>query len=382
MNVESSKALFPRATEVAYLDTSAEGLPVPGCAEAFQQYFRDKSQGTPGRKALHRVEAETIALVAELLATDPENVTFLANASDAFNLLANSLEWHAGDEIIISDLEFPSNVLPWLRLQQRGVRVVLISAVAGAMTWQRVTAHITARTRLISLSLVSYWSGAYLPDVPRIAEAARRVGAILSIDATQAFGRCPVSLEGVDFLMSSSFKWLLGPHGLGIVYISPSFRDRLANPASIGWYSVGNVFSADRFERYDLKPGARCLAAGMPNFLSIYGLRASLSFLRDIGIHRIFENLRPVVDQLRRGCSTLGCDMLTPAEEQFASGVVAFRHPRADRIGAALAQRNIVVWGGDNRVRASVHLYNDTGDVTRFLEALEAVLALPEIGRE
>ena len=120
----------------------------------------------------------------------------------------------------------------------------------------------------------------------------------------------------------------------------------------------------------------------MPNFLSIYGLHASLSFLRDIGIHRIFENLRPVVDQLRRGCSTLGCDMLTPAEEQFASGVVAFRHPRADRIGAALAQRNIVVWGGDNRVRASVHLYNDTGDVARFLEALEAVLALPEIGRE
>src|SRR5436190_24167734 len=112
------RALFPITREVAYLDTAAEGLPVPGCAEAVQRYFGAKNYGTPGRKEFHRVEGETLERAARLLETDINNVTFLASASDALNVLANSIEWRAGDEVVISDLEFPSNVLPWLRLQQ------------------------------------------------------------------------------------------------------------------------------------------------------------------------------------------------------------------------------------------------------------------------
>jgi len=374
----SYKHIFPRTSQVAYLDTSAEGLPLPSCADAFQAYCRDKADGTPGRKAFHRVESEALDLTAKLLGTETGNVTFLSSASEALNALATSLEWAPGDEVVISDLEFPSNVLPWLRLKQAGIKVIVLPAEGGALHWEQVVEHIGVRTRLVSLSLVSYRTGAYLPDVSGIAAETSRVGAVLSIDATQALGRCPVSLDGVDYLVSSSFKWLLGPHGLGLVYVSPAFRKRM-RPSGVGWYSVSNVFTPDRFECYDLKPGAACLATGMPNFPSIYALRESLGFLLQVGVTNIFAELRPLVERLRQGFVDLGCHMLTPPGAEYASGVVAFAHPEAERIGAVLAEHGVIVWGGDRRVRASVHLYNDAADIERCLTALQSAPGIPEL---
>ena len=152
-----------------------------------------------------------MALAGRLLGTERANVAFLSCASEALNLLALSFDWRPGDRAIISDLEFPSNVLPWIRLQKMGVDIVVVPSRQGALRAEDVIEHITPKTRLVSLSLVSYKTGAYVAGVPRIATASHSVGAALSLDATQALGRCPVSLEGVDYLMSSSFKWLLGP---------------------------------------------------------------------------------------------------------------------------------------------------------------------------
>jgi cysteine desulfurase / selenocysteine lyase len=367
------KNLFPQTEKVIYLDTAAEGLPLPQVEASFSEYYRAKTRGTPGRKEFHAVEAEALSLVARLLGTDPGNIAFLASASDALSLLALSIEWKPGDQVIISDLEFPSNVLPWLRLKKLGLDVVVLSNTAGALHSEEVIERITPRTRLISLSLVSYKTGAYLPDVERIGLAAKRAGAILCIDATQALGRCPVSLQGVDYLVSSSFKWLLGPHGLGIVYIAPEFQHKF-RPAGVGWYSIKNVFSRDRFERYELKDGASCLPIGMPNFPSLYALRPGLELLLQVGVDRIYKELAPAVQRLRKGLCALGLDLLTPEASESASGIVSLAHPRAEELGAALEREGIIVWAGDGRVRASVHLYNDVSEVNRYIEALQSCL--------
>jgi cysteine desulfurase/selenocysteine lyase len=372
------KTLFPRAMEVAYLDSAAEGLPAPGCTEAFLRYCRDKEQGTPGRRFLHQAEAEALEMVAQLLKTEKSNVAFVSSASEALYILASSLEWNPGDEVIISDIEFPSNIIPWLSLKNRGVRVIVVPAENGAIRWDTVAGYISSRTRLVSLSLVSYKTGAYLTGVPTLSSEVKRVGAYLCIDATQALGRCPVSLDGVDYLMASSFKWLMGPHGLGLVYLSPELREHL-RPTSLGWYSVVNAFAPDRFERYSLKGGAACLSAGMPNFPSLYALRESLSFLLGLKVEAIYEELRPLVERLRSGFEHLGCDMLTPSDLGKASGIVAFRHSQSEAIGLALEREGIVVWGGDGRVRTSVHLYNDLEDIDRCLTAFASILSGPQI---
>ncbi|MCC6862719.1 MAG: aminotransferase class V-fold PLP-dependent enzyme [Bryobacterales bacterium] len=368
------KSLFPQAVRMAYLDTGAEGLPVPRAEDALRQYFKDKSLGTPGRRCLHAAEAETLELAARLLGTQKASVALLSSASEALNVLPHSIDWREGDEAIVTDLEFPSNVLACLRLKQAGVKVLIVPGDRGAFDWEEMAERLSPRTRLVSVSLVSYKTGAYFTDLPKLAAEAHRVGAIVSVDATQALGRCPVSLDGVDFLMSSSFKWLLGPHGLGLTYVAPDLGARL-NPASVGWYSVPNCFAPDRFERYDLKPGAARLSIGMPNFGSIYALRESLKFILEAGVAGIYADLAPLVAEARRELLALGLEVLTPEAPAAASGIVSFAHPKAGEIGAALEEQGVIVWAGDGRVRCSIHLYNDAADVDRYLDRLRAVLA-------
>ena len=374
------KDLFHTAREVTYLDTAAEGLPHPGLEKAFERYSQIKARGTPGRGELHKAEDETLDLAARLLGTDSSNVTLLSSASEALSLLAVSLELKPHDQVIISDLEFPSNVIPWLRLKQKGVQVIVLPGRGGKLAWEEVAENICSRTRLISLSLVSYKTGAYLPFVHQISNAAAAVGALVSIDATQALGRCPVSVEGIDYLMSSSFKWLLGPHGLAIVYSSPRLRAAL-QPALVGWYSVKDIFSERRFETYELKEGAARLPVGMPNFPSIFALRESLKFFLGVGVENIYRELRPVVANLRAGLVKLGVDVLTPAVPECASGIVSFAHPKAKEIGADLEKERVTVWAGDGRVRASVHLYNDEADIDRYLARLAGILSKKEFSR-
>ena len=245
-------------------------------------------------------------------------------------------------------LEFPSNVLPWLRLKQSGVDVVVVPNRQGALPHEPVMDSITPQTRLVSVSLVSYKTGAYLAGIAEISAAARKAGAIMCVDATQGFGRCPVPVEAADYLVSSGFKWLLGPHGLGIVYVAPAFQPHF-RPANVGWYSVKDVFSPDRFERYRLKEGAACLPIGMPNFASMYAIRPGLELLLEAGVHRIHQQLSPAVHLLREALVNLGVEVLTPAGPELASGIVSFAHARAEEIGAALEQQGVIVWAGDGR---------------------------------
>jgi selenocysteine lyase/cysteine desulfurase len=367
--VQIDKSLFPRATEVVYLDTAAEGLPPATVKAAIDRYIEAKGRGTPGRSCLYAVERDAIAAAARLLGTEPANVAFLAHASDGLNQLANSIEWVPGDEVLLTDLEFPSNVVPWLRLRERGVNVRVLNSQQGIVELDTIVSAITPKTRVVSVSYVSYKTGTRLNYLTDLAKAAHASAAIFCVDATQALGRLPVPLEGVDFLVASSYKWLLGIHGLGVVYVSPELHDRM-RPSTVGWYSVENLFAPDRFERFEWKRGAAGLQAGMPNFCAIFVLEEALRCLLQVRIECIEASLRPVVSRLHGGLEELGLQLLTPPHSELASGIVSFRYPDAEQLGTQLEREGIVVWAGDGRVRASVHLYNDLADVNHLLGAL------------
>ncbi len=367
-----NKSQFPSTREVAYLDTAAEGIPPSLAAAALQEYWQQKASGSPGRVRHYEVQRQAEASAAGLLGAEPENVVLLANASEALNLLANAIDWKPGDEVLISDLEFPSNVLVWLRLRRLGVRLVVIPTREGAMHLEDWTAHLSERTRVVSVSQVSYKTGTQLPYLEGLAEAAHQVGALFCVDATQALGRVPVSIRGVDYLVASSYKWLLCTHGLAVVYIASSLRERM-EPSTVGWYSVDAVFHPQRFETYTAKSGAGQLQAGMPNFPALYALRASIDLLSSVGVETLDRALRPIVRHLRDGLVEQGYALLTPPDPCFASGIVSFACDEPERRCRELAGQGVIVWGGDGRIRVSVHLYNDLDDVERCLTALKKV---------
>lgn len=365
-------SLFPRTEAGVYLDTAAEGVPPAGSDEALTAYCRDKSAGSAGRARFEEEEARAGCAVARMLGASAQDVTFLGSASEGLNLLANSLSWRPGDEVLTTDLEFPSGVLVWLRLREHGVRLRVIPSRSGVISAEEIVSAIGPSTRVVCLSQVSYKTGTLLPFLPEVGREARQAGAILCVDATQALGRTPVDVHGIDFLVASGYKWLLGLHGLGVAYLSPSLREQIT-PAAVGWYSVADLFRPDRFERYRLKEGAGRLVSGMPNFPAIYTLRRSAELLVEVGIEKLDLHLKPLVRTMREGIAALGLEVLTPSAPEYASGIVSFAHSDPDRVGAFLEREGVIVWSGDNRVRASIHLYNDEADVARCLEALRLV---------
>jgi cysteine desulfurase/selenocysteine lyase len=368
----SYKAMFPRAAEVTYLDTAAEGLPVPGALEALENYLAAKSRGTPGRKQLHEEEAIARGVVARLVNGNVEDIALVASVSDALNIFANSLDWHPGDEVVVSDLEFPSDVVTWLRLQSRGVRLRVVATRNGVISLEDFARVINPATRVVCVSHVSYKTGTRIPFLAELSRLVHEAGALLVLDATQSLGRVPVSLEGVDFLVASSYKWLLAVHGLAVTWLSPAARERIS-PGAVGWYSLERLFTPDRFTAYQAKPGAGWMTCGMPAFPAIYVMRRAVEFLLEAGVGRIEERLRPIVRTLRGELERLGFTLLTPEDASFASGIVSFRHRQCERIGAELELEGVIVWSGDERVRASVHLYNDGGDTERLLRVLAAL---------
>lgn len=356
----------------AYLDTAAEGLPLQNSGKALSEYFADKSSGSPGRTRMFQAENETVRSAATLLGTSERDVAFMGNATDALNLLGNSMRWRPGDEILITDLEFSSNVVCWLRLREQGVKVEVIRSDFGVIELEQFTSRLSPATRLVSVSQVSYKTGTQFPYLLELSKEVHRVGAVFVVDATQALGRVPVTVEGVDFLVASSYKWLLGVHGLGLVYCAPQLLAELT-PGAAGWYSVTDVFAPDRFERFALQDGAARFTGGMPNFPSLYVMRDSLRFLMQTSIGQIDLHLKPLVKKLREGLVSLGLQVLTPPDEAYASGIVSFSHDAPEDLGRALQEKGVIVWAGDGRVRASLHLYNDEDDVNMLLTTLEEI---------
>jgi cysteine desulfurase / selenocysteine lyase len=365
----SSRSLFDTSTWVAYLDTAAEGLPLQNSEKALSKYFGDKCSGSPGRTRMFQAENEALRAAATLLGTSERNVTFMGNATDALNLLGNSIRWRAGDEVLITDLEFSSNVVCWLRLRDQGVRVEVIPSDLGVIELEQFTSRLRPATRLVSVSQVSYKTGTQIPFLLELSREVHRAGALLVVDATQALGRVPVTVEGVDFLVASSYKWLLGVHGLGLVYCAPHLLKDLT-PGAAGWYSVTDAFAPDRFERFALQDGAARFTCGMPTFPSIYVMRESLGFLLHLGVETIDLKLKPLVERLRDGIASLGLQLITPVDAMYASGIVSFAHDAPEDLGRRLRERGVIVWAGDGRLRASVHIYNDEDEIDALLATL------------
>jgi cysteine desulfurase / selenocysteine lyase len=371
--VANAKSRFLETAKVAYMDTAAEGLPPVEAAQAIEEYLRLKATGSAGRPAIYERQRQTERAAAELLGTVPEHVALLGSASEGLNLLANSLDWREGDEVVLNDLEFPSNVVAWLRLRRYGVKVRLVSTADGEVRLKDFGSQMGPRTRLVSVSAVSYKTGTRIPFLAELAEVSHRHGAIFCVDATQALGRVPVPLDGVDFLVSSSYKWLLGTHGLGITYFAPALREHL-EPGAAGWFSLDSIFHEDRFETFGWKPGAAGLQSGMPNFPAIFALKSGLDCLLETGVERIHSELAPLVAGLRSGLDGLGLPLLTPAGAEVASGIVSFAHDRPEALAEALREKGVVVWAGDGRVRTALHLYNVERDVARILDSLRSLV--------
>ena len=368
---------FPPLAGIVYLNTAAEGIPPPAVGEGLSQYFRDKQLGMDGRLRHAAVHTEARRLAAELIGLDTDDVAICSCSSEAFNLASLALGLRDGDEVVVTDLDFPASVTPFL--QDRCPATVKVwRSRGGSLVNDDLVALLSPRTRLVSLPLVSFYNG-FHAAVPAVAEIVHRHSpALLVVDVTQGLGRIPLdrdsgALAGADLIVSSTHKWLLGPHGGGIVGVPPHRRDAWTVPAG-GWFNLHDAFGADRFERAESLPGAASFAVGMPNYPALYAIRGALEYLSGIGVAAIDRRATPLVAECLSGLGALGVDLLSPTEPARLAGILAFRHPRAELVHRFLHDRQIHVMHHAGRLRVALHGYNTEADVATFLQALGSAL--------
>ena len=362
---------FPALTGKIYLNTAAESIPPRCTGAAIEAYWQDKLLGMKGRDG-HFAQVEACREIsARMLGLLPSEVSFCSCASEAYNLLATALQLTGEDEVVVTDLDFPAGVSPWLRAAHPP-RLKLWKSVEGALDPATLAPLLNERTRLVQVSLVSFYNGHRI-DWKRFRDTVRQLApnALISADITQAIGRVALDCQDADLQISSTHKWTLGIHGGCIVGIPEASAERLTTRAG-GWLHLKNAFESNRFEHAEPRRGAASFSVGMPNFVALYALNASLRYLDHIGIGAIAAHADPLVAVAEKGLRALG---IQPLCHWNGTGILAFTHPKSTAIHAALESRNIHVMHNAGRIRIAVHGYNTANDVQSFLNVLEEILA-------
>lgn len=362
------KQLFIGIEDCAWFYSGAETPALKGSLDAINVYMNRRSEGPGGRENNASIEASCKSNLALLLKGKPENISLLSNVSEIISMIAGSIAFREGDNVIVNRLEFPSGVLPWLVLQDKGVEVRFVEHTNWQITPEEIMEKVDNRTRLVITSHVSYLSGARL-DYRELYNQLKRTDALLLLDATQSLGAVPVDMNETDFLVCSSYKWLFGIHGLGVLGVNPA---RLSDfmPRSVGWRSVVDMFSPIRRSSYEFHDDAKRFETGYPSYPTIYALEYSTRLLLDTGVDRIENHILRLGDELIEKLKFLGFDIMTPQEPQRRAGNICVVSDRGEAISEQLQKQGIYLWGGDGRFRVSIHSFNDSSDVDRLINRL------------
>ena len=358
----------PAWADKVYLNSAAEGLPLAACIDAVHRYLADKAQGEPGRVPMWAAHDLARERAGQLFGVAASRIALVSSTTEALNTIAHGIDWRPGDEVVFTAVEFPSNMCPWVALAQKGVRTRIVHPREGLVSVDELLAQITPRTRLVTVSQVSYATGQHLNPRP-IWDRVKETRALLCVDATQAAGRVPVDGGAADFVIASTFKWLNSIHGTAILSVSDRvLQQGMLGPA--GWFSAESCYAPDRLERFHPRKDAGRFHAGMPNFDSVYALAAALEYHTPQRVSRRRTELEPLVTKLCDGLRQLDLPVLTPTDPEDRAGIVAFACPTSDAYKRQLAERGIHIHGDDGRVRSAVHWHNTPEQIDHYLASL------------
>lgn len=368
---------FPLAPELLYLNHAAVSPWPRRTAEAVHAFADENLRfGSLHYPRWLTVEARLRERLARLVgAPSPDDIALVKNTSEALSFVAYGLSWQAGDRVVITDQEFPSNRIVWESLRERGVEVRQAALGAAADPEAAVMAAVDGHTRLVAVSSVQYASGLRM-DLERLGAWCRARGVLLCVDAIQSLGavRFDAQAYGADFVMADGHKWMLGPEGLGLFYCRAELRERL-RLTQFGWHMVERPGDYDA-PTWAVAASARRFECGSPNMLGIHALERSLSLLEEVGMARVEALVLEGSGQLIEGLHRLGLEVLTPAAPERRAGIVTFRQRGGDpaALHRALTEATVVCAVRGGGVRFSPHFYTGAARLERALALLERCL--------
>jgi len=372
MDLDAARRRFPVVEDWIYLNHAAVAPLCRPAAQAMRRLIRDvEENGMANYEEWNRLYARARRSVSRLIGSRPDEIAFFKNTTDGIIAVANGCRWRPGDNVVLANREFPANVYPWLNLKDRGVEIRWVEERNGRLFLDDFAAAVDARTRVLSVSSVEFFSG-FRNDLAGLAELCRPGDALFVVDGIQSLGALPIDVEelGVDALAADGHKWLLAPEGCALFYCSPRALARLG-VAALGWAGVETAYD---FLDYDttLYPDARRFETGTQNTVGLAGLKAAIDFLLGQGITTIAQRVIELTDQLCEGLRERDYAILSSRREGEKSGIVTFSHPQhpADELHGRLREQRIISSVRGGHLRLSPHFYNTAGEIQQTLEIL------------
>ncbi len=312
------------------------------------------------------------SLAAKLINADTSEIAFMKNTTQGILIAANGIDWHQGDNVVTTAVEFPANVYPWWSLKERyGVETRMVPEEKGRIQIEDIISTIDENTRAVTISHVEFASG-FRNDIRAIGEICKERDIWFVVDAIQSLGAIDVDVKSayVDILAADGHKWLLAPEGAAIFYCANDKLERLIN-TNIGWASVVNPRD---FLNYDLtqKPDATRFEEGSYNSVGLYGLKAAIELLLEVGISNIKTHILQITENLIEGLEAKGYRVLTPTRNSERAGIVVFESERNTpaELFEMLNEKNIITAERGSGLRVSPHFYNTESEIQHLLDVL------------
>lgn len=314
-------------------------------------------------------------LMRLLNAPSTDDVALVKNTSEALSFVAFGLQWESGNQIVISDEEFPSNRIAWEALAPQGVEVIQVS-LKGDDPEGALLSACGPRTRLMSVSAVQFASGLRL-DLQRLGAGCKQQNVLFCIDAIQQLGALPFDVQAYqcDFAMADGHKWLLGPEGLGVFYCRSELREQL-KLHEFGWHMLEHMGDYNR-TGWEPAKSARRFECGSPNMLGAMALEASLSLLEEVGMDQVAALIAERVQWLQDGLNAIpGVQLHSPLNPARRGGIFSFSIDGIDNqlVYEQLKQQQVVCILRGPGIRFSPHFYTEKRVIDETL-AIVATIA-------
>ncbi|CAA9497280.1 MAG: Cysteine desulfurase [uncultured Rubrobacteraceae bacterium] len=378
MNLGDQRDLFEIPEGISYLNCAYMGPQLRSAREIGERAVGRKSRPweiTPG-DFFDEVE-ESRELFARLVGGEADGVAVLPSVSYGMAVAANNVAVREGQKVLLLEYQFPSNVYPWRELAAERKAEILTIPRPADHDW--TTAVLDALDESVAVVTLPncHWTDGSLVDLVRVGERAREVGAALVVDAIQSLGALPFDVAEVrpDFLVAGAYKWLLGPYGVGFMYVGEEYRE--GRPVEHNWINRRGSEAFARVAEYqdEFAPGARRYDVGeRSNFVLLPMANEALRQILAWGVENVSETIGGLTDLVEREAGTLGIGTVPRGRRARHMIGLKLGFDAPEDLAARLAAGGIFVSVRGESARISPHLYNTEQDVGRLFAGLEEAL--------
>src|SRR5580692_1445049 len=371
--ISALRLRFPILREKTYLYNCSQGALSDAVEGGMREYAASwRTSLSPWDEWMEAYEALR-GEFARFINAAPDEVAIVTSASAGINPIASALRFEPRNRVVMSEYEFPTMGHIWLAQRPRGAQIQFLDGVQNRVPTEAYERAIDERTCIVPLTHVSFLNG-FRSDVAAVTRIAHANGALVFLDGYQDCGTRPLDGKAlaVDFFVTGALKYMLGPPGLGFLYVRRELIERLT-PTLTSWMSQRDVF-AFRTQHLDMAPTARRFEGGTPPIPNIYQARPALDLLVRTGMENVAAQIERLTRAFLQGARDLAIECKTPADS--VGPLVVLRANDAAALIGKLTERGIVASARLDGVRFAFHVYNTLEDVHTTLAALEEHLDL------